>query len=63
MTKRLSEDHARARLLEKEMAKIDGIEVFNDSNVNMVFFKVDRSVCSTERLVDEFLANESSIEY
>lgn len=44
MPKRLSEDHANAKRLEELLSQIDGVSIDKDSvEINMVFFKLDRS--------------------
>ena len=44
MPKRLSEDHANAKRLAELLSQIDGVSIDKDSvEINMVFFKLDRS--------------------
>ena len=44
MPKRLSEDHANAKRLAELLSQIDGVRIDKDSvEINMVFFKLDRS--------------------
>ena len=44
MPKRLSEDHANAKRLAELLSHIDGVSIDKDSvEINMVFFKLDRS--------------------
>ena len=44
MPKRLSEDHANAKRLAELLSQIDGVSLDKDSvEINMVFFKLDRS--------------------
>ena len=44
MPKRLSEDHANAKRLAELLSQIDGVSIYKDSvEINMVFFKLDRS--------------------
>ena len=44
MPKRLSEDHANAKRLAEILSQIDGVSIDKDSvEINMVFFKLDRS--------------------
>ena len=44
MPKRLSEDHANAKRLAELLSQIDGVSIDKDSvEINMIFFKLDRS--------------------
>lgn len=55
MTKRLQEDHDKAKKLAKEMAKIPGISLeIDDVDINLVFFKVDKNKYKTDDIVDFF---------
>jgi threonine aldolase len=55
MTKRLNEDHIRAKKLAKEISKIPGISLeIDDVDINLVFFKVDKNKYKTHDIVDFF---------
>lgn len=55
MIQRLADDHANARLLGEELAKIPGIKVnLEDLHINMVFFDMSNTGCNTDGLVQEF---------
>jgi threonine aldolase len=55
MTKRLNEDHIRAKKLAKEIAKIPGISLeIDDVDINLVFFKIDKNKHKTHDIVDFF---------
>ena len=57
MSKRLYEDHENAKLLAKELSKIDEIDVdFDNLKINMVFFKFNKNI-DTKALVNYFLDN------
>lgn len=47
MTKRLDEDHANARLLEKLLSEIKNITVVSGSSINLVFFSVNSPKASS----------------
>lgn len=62
MVKRLTEDHENARLLADELSKIDGIRIKEDRlNINMVFFEMDESKISSQKLVEELLKKDIKI--
>jgi len=62
MVDRLKEDHENARLLADELSKIDGIRIKEDRlNINMVFFEMDESKISSQKLVEELLKRDIKI--
>ncbi|SDC91016.1 low-specificity L-threonine aldolase [Geotoga petraea] len=55
MTKRLNEDHIRAKKLAKEISKIPGISIdIGDVDINLVFFKIDKNKYKIDDMVDFF---------
>lgn len=56
MTKRLSDDHKNALILADELSKIPGFKVLKDDvQINMVFFNMQDSGISGEKLKDKLL--------
>lgn len=56
MRLRLEEDHQTANLLGQELSKIPGIKVYLDNiHINMVFFDIQASACTDDRMVRELL--------
>lgn len=52
MTKRLGEDHKNAALLGKKLSEIPGVKVDSEGiQINMVFFDMGATGCSSERLM------------
>ncbi|GMO23054.1 MAG: low-specificity L-threonine aldolase [Termitinemataceae bacterium] len=56
MSKRLGEDHKRARKLENALTKIKGIKVETGNNINMVFFSCDaaKNESQNRNIVEQF---------
>ncbi len=56
MTKRLPEDHENAKYMAKCLAEIPGIKLnYEDVQINMVFFDMEETGISSEKLVKELL--------
>lgn len=56
MTKHLKNDHENAILLAEELSKIEGVKVKKeDIHINMVFFTIKDTGCSSEKLVKGLL--------
>ncbi|HOE56675.1 MAG TPA: low-specificity L-threonine aldolase [Bacillota bacterium] len=56
MTKRLPEDHENAKYMAKRLAEIPGIKLnYEDVQINMVFFDMEETGISSEKLVKELL--------
>ncbi len=59
MTKRLHIDHENAKILASKLNEIDCVNVMMDRlDINMVFFTIDESVISSDKLVEEFLKRD-----
>ncbi len=52
MTKRLIEDHENAKYMAKALKEVKGIKVFEDVEINMVFFKLDNFKLTSDELVE-----------
>lgn len=52
MTKRLIEDHENAKYMAKSLKEVKGIKVFEDVEINMVFFKLDNFKLTSDELVE-----------
>lgn len=59
MTKRLHIDHENAKILASKLNEIDVVNVMMDRlDINMVFFTIDESIITSDKLVEEFLKRD-----